>query len=212
MNNEQHVYARLNGFQLQVIPRAPFRIGRCVDVKDAVDIEYQSKDGLLFARLIPDGGGYKSKLDQNTSSLYDVVDVNDGNNSGEWIIETSVFDCCWPVGYAICSNNFPNDPSPFDLIGGDSEFIYIQRPQKCPAIEEMYAQNQSVVDIGKSDISEWINLEYVHENERWNLRHEVVSSFEHPLIVTMQSPERYAHNAKKAAYDIVQSLVLHQHH
>ncbi|MCA9038574.1 MAG: hypothetical protein KDA91_25790, partial [Planctomycetaceae bacterium] len=113
----QHVYARLTGFGLAVIPQAPFRIQYAPGDGDAIDVQHQSPQGQRFARLIPDQGGYKSKIDQYTDSLYEVLDVEKGPDTDQWRIETTIFTVAWPRGYVLCSNNFPQDPGPFDLVG-----------------------------------------------------------------------------------------------
>src|SRR5205085_9281107 len=123
----QHVYARLAGYHLAVIPQAPFRIQRTEGQAPAIDVEYFASSGTLFARLIPHEGGYKSKLDQYTKSLYDVLDVEDGPE-GEWQIQTSAFTCAWPNGYTLCSTHFPENPVPFNLFGPNNEAITVQCP------------------------------------------------------------------------------------
>ncbi len=124
----KHVYAHVAGFKLAVIPRAPFRIMISKEALNAIDVEYLSPNGELFARVIPDNGGYKSKVDQYTPSLFDVLEIGSGPDIPHWRIETSVFTCYWPVDYAVVSTNFPEDPSPFDLVGPNMEMIFIQTP------------------------------------------------------------------------------------
>ena len=112
----QHAYVRVAGFQLALISRAPFQLRYAHDESDEIDVEYVAPGGQLFARLIPDNGGYRSKLDQHTSSLFDVLDVESGPYLDHWEIQTSAFRCCWPRDYAVCSNSYSNDPGPFDFI------------------------------------------------------------------------------------------------
>jgi|688.fasta_scaffold266391_3 hypothetical protein len=203
----QHVYTRVAGFRLTVIPRAPFRIQRDDAALNAIDVEYQAPGGPLFARLVPKDGGYTSKIDQSTRSLYDVLDIENGPDLDDWRLETSVFTCAWPHGYAVCSNNFPNDPGPFDLIGPNNEMIYIQTPRQLPALKEMRAPNQKVKHIEHRGESGWIELEYTNDGEPWCQRHEIAALSNRRMVVTMQAPIRFSEPAAIAAVEIVKSLV-----
>ena len=162
--------------------------------------------GRLFARVIPDNGGYHSKIDQCTKSLSDVVDVQRGPAIDEWRIETSIFTCCWPHGYQLCSNNFPDDPGPFDLVGVNNKLIFIQKPKVLSRIEEMAAPNQTIVDTHRSTESEWIELEYDHDGESWRQRHEVVLLLDERFVVTVQSPSDSMEAAVDAARQVARSL------
>ncbi|QDU36710.1 hypothetical protein Mal4_09990 [Maioricimonas rarisocia] len=206
----QHVYARLAGFQLAVIPKAPFRIQHTPDPPDAIDVEYHSPDGRLFACLIPDSGGYRSKVNQQTRSLYDVLDVDAGPDLDHWRIETSKFTCCWPAGYTICSNNFPQDPSPFDLLGPHREMIYVQQPKRLPDVAEMCAPTQKVIRVERTDTSEWIELAYDYDGTPWRQRHEVLTLAGDRIAVTMQAPEEFADAASAVARDVAQSLAAYE--
>ncbi len=202
----QHVYARIAGFGLAVMPRAPFRAGCPGEPATAIDVEHDSAKGRLFARVIPDGDGYESQIDQHTESLSDVVDIEAGPDTGEWRIETSVFTCCWPHEYMLCSNNFPDDPGPFDLVGVHDELIYVQKPKVMPDLEAMCGPDQKVLDVQRGEDSEWIELEYAHEGVAWRQRHEVVVLHEQRFVVTMQSPAEFAEGAVRAAQQVARSL------
>ena len=204
----QHVYARVAGFKLAVIPRGPFRMRHAPQPTNAIDVEYLSPDGEFFARVIPDGGGYKSKISQQTPSLYEVVDIECGPDIEHWRIETSKFFCDWPLGYAVVSNNFPSDPSPFDFVGRNREMIFIQTPRKMPDVESMCAAHQTVVRIERSSLSDWIELAYEHDAMPWRQRHEVLSFPDQQVAVTMQAPLEFAPSAISAAQEIARSLVL----
>lgn len=202
----QHVYARIVGFGLAVMPRAPFRAGYADEPATAIDVEHHSEKGVLFARVIPDGAGYKSKVDQHTKSVLDVVDIEDGPDTHNWRIETSVFTSCWPHGYMLCSNNFPDDPGPFDLVGVHDELIYVQKPKVMPDVEEMCGADQTVLDVQRGEDSEWIELEYVHEGVSWRQRHEVITLRDQRFVVTMQAPAECAEQAVGVAQQIARSL------
>ncbi len=204
----QHVFARVAGFCLAVVPRAPYRIQHAADSSTAIDVEYQSPTGRLFARLIPDNGGYKSKLDQHTQSLYDVLDVETGPDINHWRIETTVFTCCWPIGYVLCSTNYA--PSPFELLGTNGELIFIRHPKRVPDVAVMCAPGQTVINLKRNAESEWIDLEYNHDGLPWRQRHEVVTLSGSRIAVTMQSPMQFANDAAIAAQQVAQSLASYE--
>lgn len=201
-----HVFARVAGFNLTVVPHAPYRMRYADAASIAIDVEYLSPNGQLFARLIPDRGGYKSKLDQDTKSLLDVLDVEAGPDLNEWRIETTVFTCCWPRGYAVCSTSFPKDPAPFDFVGGNGELIYVQHPRHLPDVGEMAAPDQTVIKVARTADSQWVDLEYDHNGIRWRKRHEVVILLDRRVAVTMQSPAQFAGDAVTAAQQVARSL------
>ncbi|MEW4528297.1 hypothetical protein [Maioricimonas sp. JC845] len=205
-----HVYTRVCGFGLTVVPRAPYRIRHAPEPPDAIDVEYDSPEGERFARLIPDNGGYRSRISPQTSSLYDVLGIEAGPNLDRWRIETSVFTCCWPAGYTICSNSFPQDPSPFDLLGPHREMIYVQRPRNLPDVAELSAPGQTVVRIERTGTSEWIDLAYEHDGQKWRQRHEVVTLDGERTAVTTQAPDEFADEAVSAARAVAESLAPYQ--
>lgn len=207
----QHVFARVAGFHLNIVPHAPYRIQHADEPPNAIDIEYQSPSGQLFARLIPDHGGYKSKIDQHTKSLFDVVQVEAGPNINHWRIETTLFTCCWPLGYTLCSNNFPNDPGPFDLFGRNNELIYVQNTENVPDVAAMCAPNQTVINIERNTESESIDLEYHHDDIQWRQRHEVITLLGRRIAVTMQAPSQFAASAVIAAQLVSGSLTPQSH-
>lgn len=202
----QHVFSRVAGFQLIIIPRAPFRIKHGDVDSHSIHVAYESPGGQLLATVIPDAGGYRSELGENTISLLDVLDVERGPETAEWRIETSLFSCCWPQGYALCSNNFPNDPGPFDLIGPNREMIYVQHPKTLPDVADMCGPGQSIVGIERGADAEWIDLQYEHDSRFWHQRHVVVRNTDGRIAVTMQAPVAFAEAAMEATDAVVRSL------
>lgn len=205
--NEQHVFVRISGFRLTVVPRAPFRIERAASTPGTVQVEHDSPQGRLTALLVPKDGGYTSKLSQSTAALGDVLDVTSGLDLDEWRIETTLYACRWPTGYVLCSNAYPRDPAPFDLVGANGEIIFVQNPQRMPVLEEMCAPGQTVKRIEKSDRSQWIELEYQHDDRMWVQRHEVLALSGHQMAVTMQALEPFAQDAIIVAQELARSIV-----
>jgi hypothetical protein len=172
-----------------------------------VQVEHDSPQGRLTALLVPKDGGYTSKLSQSTAALSDVLDVTSGLELDEWRIETTLYACRWPASYVLCSNSYPRDPAPFDLVGANGEMIFVQNPQRMSALEEMCAPGQTVKRIEKSDRSQWIELEYQHDDRMWVQRHEVLALPERKLAVTVQAPAPFAQAAIIAARELARSIV-----
>lgn len=206
----QHVFARIAGFGLIVTPHAPFRVRHADESAAAIDVEHDSLKGRRFARVIPENGSYECKIDRVTESLSDVLEIQPGPDTDDWRIETSIFTCCWPHGYLLCSNDYPNDPGPFDLVGVHDELIYIQKPKVMPDIEEMCGPDQTIVNTGRDADSGWIELEYDHEGVSWRQRHEVVTLPGCRFVVTMQSPSQFAGEAVATAQQVAQSLAANE--
>ncbi len=206
----QHVYARLAGFGLIVVPRAPFEIRQAAESAGQLRVEYRPGNGKpMVVQLIPGEDGYQSKLCENTQSLFDVVDVKAGPAINQWRIETTVFTCCWPGGFALCSNR-PGDPGPFDLIGQRGEMIWIQQPRRIPDVADLCAENQAVINIERGDAWDAIDLQYDHDEQSWRQRHIVVSLQDRRIAVTMQSPAEFADEATAAANKLAASLTAYE--
>jgi hypothetical protein len=199
----QHVYIRLAGHHLLVMPQAPFRIQRTEGEPTALDVEYFATEEPRFARLIPHEGGYQSKVDQHTTSLNDVLDVASGPPLTDWEIQTSVFCCAWPLGYALCSTNFPADPGPFDLVGPNGELIFVQSPAHAPALDQMVAPGQQIVRI---EHGQWVELSYAHDGETWLQRHQIMRLLNRPFVITMQAPHEHAKTTIDATLQIAATL------
>lgn len=205
----QHVYIRLHGYSLVVTPRAPYQILRTRDAGELtagaadIDVEYFTQDKTLFARLIPDlSGGYRSKIDQVTPSIYDVFDVEAGSQTGDWEIETSVYACGWPAGYSIVSNHFPRDPGPFDLKGPGGELIYFQTPAQAPDVTKLQAPGQQIVRLDRTPAANSIVLGYQMDGESWRLCHMVFKAVHRDVVCTAQSPAA----SSEACFDVCRQL------
>ena len=191
-----HVYIRLAGHGLIVIPRAPYSIIRSNECGEAgleelstsaIDVEYFSPDGTLFTRLLPDSNGaYRSKVDQYTNSPLDVVDVEAGLVAGDWQVQTSVYSCGWPAGYSIVSNSFPNDSSAFDFRGREDELIFFQTAHQIPDVEQFCAPGQRIVHVERSAEFDSIMLAYEIDSEPHRQCHLVVKLAERHVVCTAQ--------------------------
>jgi hypothetical protein len=194
-----HVFTVVSGFGLRVIPRAPYRLVHGPGAQE-LDIHHTSVEGPRFARLIADGvRGYKSKIDQYTHSLADVLSVEKGPVQGAWQLETHQFRLVFPENFAL--HSVPGDsPSPFDLVGPEQTLIYVQAPAKMPSLTGLCGPGQKVSQTG----SNWIELIYEHEGNRWWQRHELSGR----LVLSAQGPEKAKSMGQEALKAILASLIL----
>ena len=201
-----HVYISLSGFSLHLLPFTPFRAGQGEAGPASLDILHFAATGDQFARVTADGnGGFTSNVDQNTSSVYDVVEISTGPALPKWIIETSVFTCDWPVEYEVASSTFPQEATIIDLFGSNQEQIYIQTCGQIPTLRQMPVRGQRIVSIDDSAGS--IELQYIHQNLPWYQRHQVVPLGEQALLVSCQAPHPLASSVRAAAQSVVRSML-----
>lgn len=205
MADHNHVFTRVSGFGLTVVPFAPFRMAQGIAGPSTLDVSYFAAEGEIFARVLPDGkGDYSSKKDQNTASLYDVVEISYYESLAPWRIETSVFWCDWPASYDLLSTRFPAEATIVDLVGENGEGIYIQSSQQTLILKEMAAPGQRVINLDEN--AALIDLEYWHEGQVWFQRHQLAPFPIHPLLVSVQAPRQQFNLACLAARTVCQSI------
>src|SRR5262249_46522971 len=135
---------------------------------------------------------------------------NPGTASGfdPWRIEAVVFTCRWPQSFVSASAPFPGPP--FDLHGLDGALLFVQGPvrlDRLPALTDMVGPGQTVKRHGRSDQGGWVELAYVHDGNPWWQTHRVVEDgLGYALVVTAQTPERWAALAMAAAQEVATSL------
>ena len=162
--NEQcseHVWVRLSGFGLKVLPMKSFRASysdqepRCLDVELA--------DG-RFARIIPDNGGCKSKIDRSTTaSLFEVVEMGQGVDLDRWWIETKLYSIDWPAGLTLHSD----DIAPIELANDDGVLCYAQSLKGNPALHTLRGHGQGIIEQSSNDGVPSVLLSYEHDDAHW---------------------------------------------
>src|SRR5262249_24709483 len=185
------------GFGLRVIPRAPCRVTHG-PAREALDVHHDSAAGPRFARLIADGGGYRSKLDAATASLAEVLDVERGPIAGDWELETSSFRVAFPAGFTLCSVP-AGSWSPFDLLGPEGSLVYVESPRSMPEPATMVGAGQRISSLGEG----WVEVTYAHEGAAWWQRHQVVGR----QVFTAQAPAGRAVELRATLTDVVKSYV-----
>ena len=209
-----HVFVRLSGYELTILPFAPFHFRRAPDNDHVLILTHHSATGTKQAYLILEDAGYQVELAPDTSSLQEVVDLMPGRRTRDWMIETTVFSMCWPRGFDLLSSPDPRTPPGFDLIGPNDTLIYIQgpfNPARLPGVEQMGAPGQQLIQTGVIDAHPWVEFDYEHEGSIWLQRHYLVHlDPTTALVVTMQAPKAHAPSSITAADDIATTLVRYQ--
>jgi len=182
---EGHVYVAASGFGLRVIPKsAPYRYALSA-APTGLDVERNDGRSWLFARLIPDGGGYTSQVADNTPTLADVLDVVEGPSWDRWWLDTSVYQVPLPAGWIAAS---ANGPSFFDLVGPSNALMFVQTPARLGTLSDVRTPDQQVVSTGADADSEWVDLSYRHNERPWLQRHHLRRLGRVNLVVTAQAP------------------------
>jgi hypothetical protein len=156
-------------------------------------------DGALEAVISPgffDAGG--------------VVDVAVGPEHRHWVVETSLFEVRWPVGFAVASSHDPEDHTPFYLRGPGEATIYPQGPVPRENVADPYAlvgPEQIVVDRRPRDGGTVVELAYEHGGVPWWQGHWVLPfGTERCLVLTAQSERSHEAQTRAAAEATAASL------
>lgn len=181
---QHHAFVRIAGFNLVILPWDLFT-GKVVN-DCHLDIELQSGK---FARIIPDNGGYQSKVDSSTTkSLHEVVEIGALATPPKWQIQTSLFACDWPAGLTLITSAFPENPALFDLCSADRLMISVQTPRNIPELSSMCAADQKMVHMESDAAHPFVLLSYCHAGEDWVQRHSVVTVGKQQVILSAQCP------------------------
>ncbi len=205
--SQSHVFTVASGFGLRLVPKtAPYRFALS-PTPPAIDVERAAGERWLFARVVPEQGGYWSQLDEHTPSLAEVVDVTAGPDWGEWWAETSQFRIPLLPGWTLQATDEPNAPGVVDLLGPLGMLIYVQTPAHLPVLTDAAAPGQQVVASGDGPRSQWVELRYVHGGEPWAQRHDLMRVGSRNLVVTAQSHVTHMPVALHAQEALVAALV-----
>lgn len=200
------VFTVASGFGLRLVPRAaPYRF-TLSPVPPGIDVERATADRWLFARIVPESGGYRSELDEHTASLADLVDVQPGPDVRQWWAETSRFRIPMLPGWTLQASGEPNAPIVLDLLGPQGMLVYVQTPASLPDLAEMAGPGQQVVASGDGPRSRWVEVRYVYGGEPWAQRHHVVQVGALGLVVTAQSHVTRMAAALRAQEALVEAL------
>jgi len=201
-----HVFARITGFGLIVVPVWPSRVDLVTTDPAALRISAASGiDGQpRLAAVVRGGETAVADLGEGVESLAQLAEVTRGPDSREWRIETPVYSIGWPEGFAV---EPPADTggSLFDLHGADGMLIWLQGPfdrRDLPPVNELAAPGQQLTGVHSGTDLEAVELAYEHDGEDWNQRHYLIPFAEQVLVVTAQAPARYVDLFRLASAEV----------
>jgi hypothetical protein len=149
-----HVFARLTGHGLVLVPQWPYSFERPDPTSDAVMVTNWRTEDPATALIDPAA---------DPRSVPGVVDVEPGPDHPFWVIETSGFDAVWPAGFSIESS-----VPPYCLVGDHESSISVQGPVVVADPETLVARNQRVIARRTmGDGVRVLEVTYEHEGEQW---------------------------------------------
>jgi hypothetical protein len=163
-----------------------------------------------LVQVILGEGGNQLTLGKGVGKAEEVVEVAEGPDARQWIIETPLFRASWPNGLDLRSPLASR--TRFDLVGpqSDGTLVFVQEPSRCDerVLDEMAAEGQTEADRGKTSAGHaWIELRYEFQGTPWRQRHYARPlSRERCFVVTAQCPEANAASIFAAADELTDSL------
>lgn len=148
-----HVFARLAGHGLVLVPHWPYTFERPDAGSDAVVVTHWRPDGPAKALVDP----------SDAHTVPGIVDVEPGPDHPYWVIETTGFKAVWPAGFSVEST-----VDPYCLVGEDDASISVQGPAHIADPDAMIATGQTVVarrTMGPG--VQVLELAYEHEGDPW---------------------------------------------
>jgi hypothetical protein len=148
-----HVFARLTGHGLVLVPYWPYTFERPHAESDAVAVTNWRPDGPVKTLVDP----------SDAHTVPGIVDVEPGPNHPFWVIETTGFKAAWPSGFSVEST-----VDPFCLVGEHDASIFVQGPVHIDAPDAMVAAGQTVLARRTSGPGvQVLELGYEHEGQPW---------------------------------------------
>jgi hypothetical protein len=186
-----HVFARLFGYGLILVPMWPYRFDRSAAAPSAVTVTHW--DGGVQRVATVRGPAHDLVVELSEAGSVDqVVDVLPGPEQDSWRIETSLYSVAWPEGFSVESPGQDSGPSKFDLHGPDGALIYVQGPfarDRLPPAEQLAAAGQEIVKERRERDVDVVELAYEHDGEDWRQGYWFVPfSDGQSLVVTAQAP------------------------
>lgn len=197
-----HVFARLTGFGMTLIPIWPYTFERPEQAPGTVSVTRW--EGHTAHTVVITGPAEAPAIRlTNAQSADEVVEVLAGPAEHVWRIETSPFSVEWPEGFAIDSPPAGDDSTPFLLFGPDGSVIYLQGPRghdRIPPLTQLIAPGQTLVDHRSEPAFEVVELAYQHDGTAWRQIHHLVALTDtHGLVITAQSPATHTTQVRQAA-------------
>jgi hypothetical protein len=193
-----HVFVRLSGFGLRLVPYWPYEFARNRASVEVTNWTYDGPRSALIERGRP-------------SSVDGVVDVMDGPEHRFWRVETSLFGFEWPEGFSVASAQDDSDHTLFYLKGPDDAVVYPQGPladERVPPPAELVAPGQEIVQTYAFDNDvHVVELAYEHEGKPWWQSHwKVPVGASRVVVFSGQAPAVHADITRAAVKRIVTTL------
>jgi hypothetical protein len=191
-----HVFVRLSGNGLRLLPYWPYRFAR-----SAAGVKVACWNAPDIREVVVDGASVSG------ASVEGIVDVEDGPD-GEWRIETTAFSCAWPEDFTIESPSDPGDATKFYLFGPGQEMIFPQGPaERVPEPQGWAGPGQTVKAVYTVGRIQVVELKYKHGGTPWWQSHWLVPFRSgRTLVITAQAPVTEADRAKRAATELAVSV------
>jgi hypothetical protein len=151
--------------------------------------------------------GPRILLGEGATKVEEVIQVSEGPNSNQWVIETPAFHATWPEGLDLRSPLASK--TRFDLLGPDDAIMFVQGPvPNRNILDEMAADGQTEVGRGKTPSGqEWIELGYEFGGVEWRQRHYTrVASRSVAFVVTAQCLQTHAEQMFRLSSEFTESL------
>ena len=170
-----HVFVVASGFGKRVIPKAPpftFRL----EANHTLAVGM----GDLTATVGPD-----QSVADAAAKTADLADVTIGPAWPTWWLETHPYRVPLPAGWTAYASG-GSAPSVFDLVGPHESMIFIQVPRRVPALDQMVAPGQELIERGSFAAGDWIAVQYTEAGHVYIQRHVLVCVEKLTAVVTLQ--------------------------
>jgi hypothetical protein len=191
-----HVFARLSGFGLTLVPIWPYRFHRD---GDSVTVTHFANAGERTVTITP---GTANPIGSAQGPAEEVVDVKLGPPTDSWRIETSRYSVEWPAEFEIDSPSADDTSSLFALFGPDEALIQLAGPypkERIRPFREYAAKGQTIVAHVRQPQYDLLRLDYLHGGVEWRQSYHFVAFSGAVLIVQTQSVGKGAEFAERAA-------------
>jgi hypothetical protein len=175
---------------MRLVPFWPYRFERVDGDPTAVSVTRLTSEGPVTALA-------------GRESVEGVVDVLDGPDDPQWLIETSGYSSRWPAGFTIESPTDPQEPVRFYLFGDGEAMIYPQGPVSADQVNgpgDLAGDGQQVIatrHVGDVDI---VELAYEHGGGDWWQAHWLIPYGDaRTLVISAQAPIARADATREAA-------------
>ncbi|GAA2074191.1 hypothetical protein [Actinomadura alba] len=204
-----HIFARLTGFGLTLVPIWPYNFRRSPRTPDSVAVTHWAGEAAQTVTVTGAGEGPAVVL-TGVERVDQVVDVLEGPDERVWRIETSPYSVKWPEGFEIDSPPAGDNSSPFLLWGPDRSLIYPQGPwnrDRIPPLTELAGPGQTILSQERGPDFDTVDLAYRHEGGDWRQSHHLVPfGDDRVLVITAQAPATHAELTRQAAETVARSV------